>query len=374
MFHILINQMPFYKSITRNLCAIFIILAVASCSKSGNDQTNTQQSNSNISDSNKVVKEAFLSNYNDADNVDSPTFWQGSNGENWLIATSKSKNDLIIYDAFDGKLIKRFGKTGNAPGEFLRPNGIFTIDNLCLVVERDNKRVQILQLPDFKPLGFIASDRLSKPYGLWVNKDTAGYNLFITDLHADEDLPMPADSILAQSVLQYKFNITDGVLNSHFIRYVGEKSGTGVTKIVESIVADPVNDNLFIAEEMPGATFINVYGLTDGKFRNQTIGQGIYKYQAEGFTIFDCGNGSGFIIGTDQDKKNNTFHVFDRKTFKYLGSFHGETVQNTDGVWLTQISSPKFPNGVLYAVNNDGGVAAFNWNDIATKLNLKCGN
>ena len=78
---------------------------------------------------------------------------------------------------------------------------------------------------------------------------------------------------------------------------------------------------------------------------------------------------------TDQFKDRSLFHVFDRQTLTHLGAFAGNTVANTDGVWLEQRGSARFPAGVFYAVHDDQAIGAFDWNDIARGLSLRadCG-
>jgi len=64
------------------------------------------------------------------------------------------------------------------------------------------------------------------------------------------------------------------------------------------------------------------------------------------------------------------FHLFHRHTLKPVGAFQGNTVANTDGIWMMQQGTPRFPHGVLYAVHDDQGVAAFDWERIAQALSL----
>ena len=45
-------------------------------------------------------------------------------------------------------------------------------------------------------------------------------------------------------------------------------------------------------------------------------------------------------------------------------------MSNTDGIVLHPGASPRFPYGALYVVNDDSGIAAFDWRDIAAALNL----
>ncbi|MFN4162065.1 MAG: phytase, partial [Stenotrophomonas sp.] len=135
-----------------------------------------------------TVAEAFLTPMTPADNIDSPASWTTADGRQWLIATAKASDKLVVYDGQTGAHLRDVGSTGTAPGQFVRPNGIAVVDDLVLIVERDNHRVQVLQLPDFTPLGVFAAADLRKPYGLWVNKQREGYEVYVTDSYdAGED-------------------------------------------------------------------------------------------------------------------------------------------------------------------------------------------
>src|SRR5690606_24833069 len=108
-----------------------------------------------------------------------PATWRAPDGKTWLIATGKASDQLLVYDGDSGELIRRVAGSGNAAGQLERPNGIFVVDNLVLVVERDNQRVQAFSLPDFKPLGSFGEAELQKPYGLWLMKRDAGYEVLV---------------------------------------------------------------------------------------------------------------------------------------------------------------------------------------------------
>ncbi len=83
-----------------------------------------------------------------------------------------------------------------------------------------------------------------------------------------------------------------------FEKYIGDTQGEGVLKVVESIYADPVNDNLLICEEFEGEgnTCIKLYDL-NGKFK-KVIGKGLFKSQAEGLALIKCGK-DGYWVSTD---------------------------------------------------------------------------
>lgn len=317
-----------------------------------------------------TIKESFQTERNEADNIDSPSVWHGGDDQNWLISTAKEGNALVVNDASNGRFIKRIGTTGTAAGLFKRPNGIFVIDSLALIVERDNHRVQVMTLPDFKTLEFIGDSLLIRPYGLFVYKMESGkYSLYVTDCYESGEDEIPANNELGRRIHHYLFMVKSDTLNWELVQMFGDTTGNGILRVVESIYGDPVHDHLLIAEEEEIQTSVKVYDL-DGNFTGKIIDSGIFKYQVEGIALYKIDDRTGYWIITDQDHNNNLFHIFDRIDFTYIASFRGENTTNTDGVWLTQKSFKNFPDGAFYGVHNDGNVSAFDWKVIANALGL----
>ena len=116
----------------------------------------------------RTVLERFVSAESAQDELDSLATWPTEDGRTWLIATAKSSHRLVVFDADTGERLREVGGEGQAPGEFKRPNGIAVYGDMLFVVERDNHRVQVLSLPDFKPLGSFGEQQLRSPYGLWL--------------------------------------------------------------------------------------------------------------------------------------------------------------------------------------------------------------
>lgn len=321
-----------------------------------------------------VVAEAFATPMTPADNIDSPASWHGPDGQVWLIATAKATDRLVVYDGQDGTLLREVGGTGTAAGRFDRPNGIAVVDDLLLVVERDNHRVQVLQLPGFEPLGTFAADDLRKPYGLWVNKLADGYDVYVTDSYDDgEDAQgndiLPPLEKLDQRVRRYRMRVSDGAARATLVASIGDTTPAGALRVVESIWGDPANDRLLIAEEDESyANEFKVYTL-EGRFTGTTFGGDALQAQAEGVMLRTCGQ-DGWWITTEQGRQRSVFHLFDRRTLAHVGAFSGGTVANTDGIWIARQPSPRFPQGALYAVHDDQGVVAFDWRDIAAALSL----
>ena len=354
----------------------YIILTIILASACQNKQTAGEAENKNkksISVLPEVVaiKEAFTTLRDESNNVDSPALWHGDNGQNWLLATAKEGNVIIVYDASTGEKINQFGQLGNASGDLSRPNGIAVIDNYAVIVERDNQRIQIFSLPDLKPLGTFGESILRVPYGLTIDKFDGKYNLYVTDNYemADESTP-PADS-LGQRVHQFKFTVENNQVKSEHVKAFGATSGDGILYKVESILIDRVYNRLLIADEHEEYRNVKIYDL-DGNFTGQLISNKYFFFEPEGIVLWPCEkDNSGYYLMVDQGKINNTFQVFDRITLEYIGGFGGEITRNTDGIAITQKTFGDFKYGAFYPVHNDGSLMAIAWEDIAKSLNLR---
>lgn len=317
-----------------------------------------------------VLKEAFHTSRDEGDNVDSPAVWHGRDGENWLLATAKEGNVIIAYDAASGEFIERFGSGGSGPGQFRRPNGISVIDDLLLVVERDNHRVQVLRLPDFRPIGMVGEEDLIYPYGITVLRaGQDSYEIYVTDNYNPALEGYPAEEQLDERIRHYRFSVRGNTLQSELIREFGEIDGPGMLLKVESIYADPAHNRLLIADEAWRSRNVKVYDL-EGNFTGEVIPSRYFLSEPEGIALYGCEDGSGYWIITDQDYVTNKFEVFDRETLRHLGTFMGEITLNTDGVWLTQTGFGPFPKGAFYPVHDDGSMTGISWEEIATALSL----
>lgn len=324
-----------------------------------------------------TVREAFVTPLTPEDNVDSPALWRSPSGEAVLLATAKKTSRLMRYDGDTGAANGVVGSAGAGAGQFERPNGIFVVDDLVFVVERDNRRVQVLRAPDFRAIGSFGTQDLQQPYGIWLRAVGKGrYDVLVSDAYmagktAAGDDVVPPLAELDRRVRRYHVDRTGDGIVAALQASIGDTSRDGAIRVPESLWGDPAHDRLLIAEEdLPTGTAVREYDLA-GRYRGRTLGLGLFKAQAEGIALWQCADGSGYWITTDQYKDRSLFHVFDRVSLAHLGAFAGETVANTDGVWLHQAGTARFPQGVFYAVHDDQGVGAFDWNDIAATLKLR---
>ena len=317
------------------------------------------------------VREAWQTVRDTLMDIDSPAIWHGPNGEAWLLVSAKAGDLIRVHEAATGKWQRHLGTTGRGPAQFERPNGLAVSGDLLWVVERDGRRVQVLQLPAFTPLGSYGEDDLVKPYGVTIADQGAGrYRTWITDSYELVADSVPPDSALGRRVREYQVMVEGGRATAKLLRTFGDTTGAGVLRVVESIMADPVNDQLLIAEELEGASQLKRYTLT-GRFTGDTVPQRFFPNQAEGIVLYACGDTAGYWVATDQGKVINTYHLFDRKTLAHVGAFGSPTIKNTDGIALTQRALPGFPAGALFAVHDDGGVAAISWEAIAKATGVR---
>ncbi|HEY5971673.1 MAG TPA: phytase [Pseudoxanthomonas sp.] len=318
-----------------------------------------------------VIPEAWVSTDNAADELDSLAVWPTEDGHAWLIATGKSSHTLAVYDAETGQRLRSVGGQGSGPLQFNRPNGIAVFGDALFVAERDNHRVQVLQLPDFTPLGMIGEDVLRVPYGLWVRETGPDQlELFVTDsFMADfKTGTLPPMAELDQRVKRFDVRLgADGRLESHYLGAFGDTTQDGALRMVESIAGDSAHDRLLIAEEdrRVGST-LRDYTL-DGVYRARSLP--LFDADAEGVALWACDAGEGYWIAVDQ-LQPTVFRVFDRTSLKPLKTFSGEVVANTDGQVLYAAGLPRFPGGALFALHDDKAVAAFDLRDIVRALEL----
>ncbi|HEY1139605.1 MAG TPA: phytase, partial [Lysobacter sp.] len=212
----------------------------------------------------KVVAEAFLTASTPDDNVDSPASWRAPDGKRWLIATGKASDRLIVYDGATGATLRTVSGPGKALGQMQRPNGISVIGDFVFVVERDNHRVQMFQLPDFKPLLAFGAEDLKQPYGLWVRAQRDSYEVIVSDNYMSpqyEDAPPPLAE-LDKRFKRYQLRRVPNGWQARLMETFGDTGEAGAIRIAESVFGDIEHDRLLLAEEdIATGTRLREYGL-----------------------------------------------------------------------------------------------------------------
>lgn len=328
------------------------------------------------------VPAAFVGEPQPSHDLNSIASWLAPGGATWVIATASKSDQLAVFDGDSGKRLRSVGNSGTGPNQYRYPSGITAYADLLFVVERDNHRVQVLQLPDFKPLGSFGSDQLHNPLAIWLHETAPEeYEVLVADqypLLPESAHPEPVEGSnhdqqvpqLGQRIKRYRVRTDDGVLHADYIAAFGDSTAAGALRSVESIAGDDDNDRLAIAEGLGNTgSRVRVYAM-NGRYTGADIGTQQYRAQAGGMALFSCADGSGYWIGVDRDPQHSAFLLFDRKSLAYLGAFTGKGVADTSGIVLQPASTTHFPDGALYAVSNDASIAAFDWREIAQALTL----
>jgi 3-phytase len=324
-----------------------------------------------------TVVEAYVSAEAPAEELDSLATWPTEDGKTWLIASGKSSHRLVVFDADNGEQLRTFGGEGKGPGEFKRPNGLAVHGDQVFVVERDNHRVQLLSLPDFKVVGTFGEKELRSPYGIWLTEKEPGeLEVYITDsfMYGKQFDVVPPFNELDQRVRRYRVSFDqDGAMRAQYAGSFGDTREDSALRMVESIAGDPDNDRMLIADEdRRHLSTLREYSFS-GRYTGRTLPQDAFGAEAEGVALWTCPDGSGYWIAVDQLAPLTIFHLFDRVTLQPRGSFEGATTARTDGVALHAAASEGFPGGALFAVHDDKSISAFDLRDVARSLGLKQG-
>jgi 3-phytase len=324
-----------------------------------------------------TVAETYVSADVPGEELDSLATWATDDGGTWLIASAKSSHRLVVFDADDGRLLRTFGQRGDAPGRFDRPNGLAVFGDLLFVVERDNRRVQALRLPDFAPVGTFGQDSMRSPYGLWLHEVAPGeLEAYVTDSYMDGarfDV-VPPPQRLGERVHRYRIVLDeDGGIAARLLGKFGDTEGAGILRIVESIAGDPARRRLLIADEHRASpSNLRVYDF-DGRYAGRGLPDGTFDGEAEGVALWPCGVDGGYWVAVDQQAPLTSFHLFTRDDLRAAGSFSGRVAAQTDGIALHAAATARFPSGALFAVHDDRAVVAFDLADVVAALRLDPG-
>lgn len=371
------SAMPILRFLAVLLCCALLASCATAPGPAPRTSTATVSSQTRPSEQ---VAERFVTQASPGDELDSIATWTRQDGQALVIATAKSSHRLVVYDGGSGERLRDVGGKGSGPGRFNRPNGVAVFADLVFVTERDARRVQVLSLPDFEPVGTFGEGQLRSPYGIWLHESAPGeLQVYVTDsfMYGAEHTVVPPLAELDQRVRRYVVHLgAGGGFDAGYTGSFGDTSEAGALRMVESIWGDPAHDRLLVADEdRRHESILREYTL-EGLFTGNSVPDGGFTGEAEGVVLWDCTAHDGYWIAVDQLVPLSVFHVYDRVTLAPRGSFRGALTANTDGIAVHLSPTPHFPGGVMYAVHDDRAVSAFDLRDVARALDLRpaCGH
>lgn len=282
--------------------------------------------------------------------VDTIDFWEAPDSSKTLMFVTAKGNSLL--EVWEYPFLNN-GKPPLYHETFTncKVNGIIIdqeTDLMYISISRPTSTVSVFRLPD---MSFVMN----------FNKPGANYggepNIALLKLESGEKrIYVSADDII------YIHDAETGRLLDEFEPPKG----------VETIVADPVHQRIFVPDEndRSGVYVFDPDGKFSRQYKNNPFGTDDFQKDAEGIIIYKCSdengedNGSGFIVVSDQKKKITEFEFYDRQTWKHLGFIRIKGVSNTDGIASFQKPLPDYPMGLFVAVNDDMTTVGIGWDVI----------
>ena len=351
---------------TRTLLLSLCALAAGCAGDAGDAQDVATDDSPSPAGGPVVVEERWMSPADTAWDLDTPATWQNG-GEAVVLVTGKATHQLHAFDAATGEAVGTIGSPGSGVGEFRRPNGIAVLDDLVFVVERDNRRVQVLSMPGYETVATFGDDVLEYPYGIVIVGESPSPTLWVTD---DYEVAPGPDMDVSRRLHRFRLDLDEGGVRVLEHVALGGAAPDGALSVVETIWADPASGLLMVADEAQKSYL----GFDDeGMPTGDVIGVGLIEGDPEGLALVECPTGSGYWIATDQRDTVSLFHLFERSNNELVGTFRGAQTANTDGVTFTSGMVPGIGGPAFFAVHDDQSVSAFAWADIAQALGLEEG-
>lgn len=225
-----------------------------------------------------------------------------TNSENNIYLSCKASNSIISYD-INGNFLNKFGKKGFNYNEFNKPKGIKKIKSYLFVLEKNNKRCQIIDLKSNKPLSFFGFKKLKNPYDIDGIFFKDQFIIFISDIDQSRIL---------------KFNIRLGdqgierISNDSFLELPDLK--------LSSILVDAPFDRIMIIDSTNN--LVRIFSLS-----------GIFIQKIENFEneIISITMSDDKYFIAENSEKNSYIHVYN-KDFNYNYSFYNNLITDIDDI------------------------------------------
>jgi 3-phytase len=274
-----------------------------------------------------------------------------------VVATDK-KYGLITYN-LEGKKLHKYaiGRPNNVA--LFMPNNV--LKNTLPLICASNRTAETVTFAFLNPDGTLThfqdvSVPLKEVYGITTYLAKQPY-IFI--------------STKKGNVWQYQVGMKKNTVQMALVRKL--KFG----KTVEGMVVDPNNQKLYVAEEERGLWQLNALPWKETqKTMILKVDKKRLKPDMEGLALREETDGSGYIIVSIQG--SNAYAFIDRKQLNLVNVIQikdgvVDGVQETDGLDVSSLKTPAFPNGILIVQDGENGDAPqnfkyINWNHIKPLL------
>lgn len=274
-----------------------------------------------------------------------------------VVATDK-KYGLITYN-LEGKKLHQYaiGRPNNVA--LFMPNNV--LKNTLPLICASNRTAETVTFAFLNPDGTLTNFQdVSVPL-----KEVYGITTYLADQ------PYIFISTKKGKVWQYQVGMKKNTVQMALVRKL--KFG----KTVEGLVVDPNNQKLYVAEEERGLWQLNALPWKEvEKTMILKVDKKRLKPDMEGLALREEADGSGYIIVSIQG--SNAYAFIDRKQLNLINVIQikdgvVDGVQETDGLDVSSLKTPAFPNGILIVQDGENGDAPqnfkyINWNHIKPLL------
>lgn len=295
--------------------------------------------------------------------TDDPAIWinPADASKSIIIGTDKDTDGGLYAFDLNGKIIhKVLG--------LKRPNNVdieygFSLNgkkiDIAAVTERETNKIKLYSLPELNEVGaFSVFDGETErgPMGVSMYKNPQTGEIFVIAGRKSG----PKDGYL----WQYKLSEKNGSITGDVVRKFGKYSGL---KEIESIAVDDEKGYIYYSDEQFG---VHQYHADPAKGNEEILvfGQGDFKSDVEGISIYPTSENTGYILVSNQ--QNDTFNVYLRENPAKgrIAEIPVSTLES-DGSEVTNVNlGPKFPKGMFVAMSNGRVFHLYDWRIIEERI------
>ncbi len=295
--------------------------------------------------------------------TDDPAIWHHPTdySKSLIVGTDKdTEGGLFVYD-LNGKIVNKvlnLKRPNNVDIQYGLPFKGGKVD-IAVITERELNRIMIYSLPDMTEIGSIPvfeGEAQNAPMGIALYKNPSN-----GEIHA---IVGRKEGPSGTYLWQYKLAENNGRVEGEVVRKFGEYSNK---KEIEAIVVDHELGYIYYSDEQFG---IHKYYADPAKGNEELalFGQNDFKEDMEGISIYDTGNGNGYILISNQQA--NTFNVYRREGDSGNPHLHTKiaeiptSTKFSDGSEVTSKNMGiRFPKGVFVAMSEGKTFHYYDWRE-----------
>ena len=303
---------------------------------------------------------------------DDPAIWINptDTARSLIVGTDKNTDGALYVFDLDGKIVKKVGglkRPNNVDIAYGLPLDGKPVD-IAVTTERETNSIRIYRLPDMEPIDgggipVFDGEQERAPMGISLYTRPSDKAIFAIVGRKSG----PDSSYLWQYRLQ---DNGKGQVAAAVVRKFGRYSGI---KEIESIAVDNESGYIYYSDEQAG---IRKYYADPEKGNTELalFGKGEFKADNEGISIYKTGNGTGYLLVSDQDA--NSFNIYLREGAPNAPNQHTLIARipvsaiNSDGSDITNLPlGPRFPKGLFAVMSTDHTFHYYDWRQLETVIN-----